>query len=78
VRRGEMEEAEKRVAAVLCSDVSCQDPSVSHNERATILRPCRYTAETCAAHLFPQAVHVRVMDRSTRYALQIRHRLVTI
>jgi hypothetical protein len=69
-----MEEAEKRVAAVLRSDsdVSCQDPSVSHNERAAILRHRRYTAESCAAHLFPQTAHVRVMDRSTRYALQIR------
>jgi hypothetical protein len=31
VQRGEMEEAEKRVAAVLRSGVSCQNPSVSHN-----------------------------------------------
>jgi hypothetical protein len=72
VRRGEMEEAEKRVAAVLRSDVSCQDPSVSHNERARILRHRRYTAESCAANLFPKTAHVRVMDLSTRQILESR------
>lgn len=57
-----MEEAEKRVAAVLRADVSCQEPPVSHSEQATILRRRYYTAESCAAHLFPETARVRVME----------------